>query len=236
MKHYLFLGATSVVLLSWGQQVYAGSYGQDNARLMNDMRYMESKVTAPVYHTTQVQMETEEAQVSHIQPASGHKSTPYDDFTGIYGGGDVGYSFSDDVKGWNGSLFIGYGFEHEFDVLGAYAGFELGHEWSEADGSTNGLSFQKDHAWTATLRPGVSIMDDGLGYGIIGYSRAEFASGGDEEYLDGMILGLGGQFNTGMAFKPRLEYTYANYEDASIGGTEFAATENAVKLGAVFQF
>lgn len=236
MKNYLFLGAASVALLSFGQQAHAGSSGQDNARLMDDTRQIEmtSENTAPARRTAQA--ETRQTQVSRIEPAAGRSTNPYDDFTGIYGGGDFGYGLSDDVEGWNGSLFAGYGFEHGFDVLGAYAGIELAHEWSGADGSTGGLSFEKDHAWNVTFRPGVSVMDDGLGYGIIGYSRAEFESGGDDEYLDGMILGLGGQFNTGMAFKPRLEYTYTNYEDASIGGTDFAATENAIKLGAVFQF
>lgn len=236
MKYYLFLGAASVALLGTSIQAHAGSYANENSKMMNDTRRMETQSSNITPERRAAETQTQQEKVYGVEPAAGNNASPYDDFTGIYGGGDVGYAFSDDVDGWNGSLFIGYGFEHTFNLLGAYAGIEIGHEWSGGDGSTGGSPFEKDHAWTATFRPGVSIMGDGLGYGIIGYSRAEFESGGDEEYLDGMILGLGGQFNTGMAFKPRLEYTYTNYEEASIGGTDFAATENAVKLGAVFQF
>lgn len=160
----------------------------------------------------------------------------FSDFTGVYAGGDVGYSFTDDLEGWNGGVFVGYGFEHVFDALGPYAGIEVGYEWSGADGRTGILSYEKDHAWTATFRPGLSIMSDGLGYGIVGYSRAEFEGGGDDETLNGLILGGGVQLDTNTPFKTRLEYTWTNYEDGNLGGTGFDLTENNVKLGAVFQF
>lgn len=235
-KGHLLSTAAAVTMLLAAMpltQAHAGSYSDESARMMNDTRRIQPEAPSSQQHTSIPQ---EADQVSRIEPAAGQNVNPYDDFTGIYGGGEVGYGFTDDVDGWNGGLFLGYGFEHKFDMLGAYIGMEIGYEWSDGDGDTAGLSFEKDHAWIATLRPGFTVMGDGLGYGIVGYSRAEFESGGDDEYLDGLVLGLGTQFNTGTAFKPRLEYTYTNYEDATIGGTSFAATENTVKLGVVFQF
>ena len=121
-------------------------------------------------------------------------------------------------------------------MFGAYAGIEIGHEWSGADGDAGGITYDKDRAWLATFRPGVSIYNNALGYGIIGYSRGEFEGGGAEEDLDGLVLGVGAQMNTGAAFKPRLEYTYVNYEEGSLAGTGFDPQENTVKLGGIFQF
>lgn len=239
MRTYLFWSAAMAVIfcgphLSAHAQSgsYPPSYSKGDPDILRDARRMEpqSVLSAP---TT---VRTERTETYPVQRTQPRKDNPFDDFTGIYGGGDVGYSFTDDVEGENGSLFLGYGFEHEFRWLGAYAGLEIGHEWSGADGDTGSLSYEKERAWFVTFRPGVSVMGDGLGYGIIGYSNARFESGGDDENLDGLILGLGAQMNTGTPFKPRLEYTYTNYEDGTLNGTGFAPSENAVKLGAVFQF
>lgn len=220
MKRILLLSAATVAIAITGEgmQAHAGSPNKDS-RIMND--------------------------VSRMEPAAGeHKhyydnsydASPYDDFTGPYVGGEIGYAFTDDLDGWNGGVFAGYGFVHEFDMLGAYAGAEIGYEWGGADGSVAGVPYEKDRAWNFTFRPGAKISEDGLGYGIIGYSRAEFesASGGDD--LDGLILGLGGQFDTNTALKTRLEYTWTNYESANLSGTSFDPNEHAVKVGAVFQF
>ena len=54
--------------------------------------------------------------------------------------------------------------------------------------------------------------------------------------LDGLILGGGVQLDTNTPFKPRVEYTYTNYEDENIGGNNFNINENNIKVGAVFQF
>lgn len=233
MKNNLLLSTASLAIIGIALPAYAGSYS-DDTRTMNDTRTMEA---SPRKENSTPTQNTQPRYVpNNYEPSAGYEDNPYDDFTGVYGGGEAGYSFTDDLDGWNGGLFLGYGFEHEFDLLGAYAGIELGYEWSGAEGSTGGLNYEKDHAWTATFRPGVTILDGGLGYGIIGYSRAGFEGAGTDEDLDGLVLGLGGQFNTDTAFKPRLEYTYTNYEDGSLGGTNFDPSENAVKLGAVFQF
>lgn len=163
-------------------------------------------------------------------------ANPYDDFTGVYGGAQAGYGFTEDLEGWQGGVFLGYGMEHDMNPLGAYGGVEFGYDWGGFDGDTAGVPYEKDNAWNVTFRPGATIRDNALGYGIIGYSRAEFESNGAEDDLDGLILGLGAQFDTDTPFKPRLEYTYTNYEDTSVGGTNLDPNENAIKLGGFFQF
>lgn len=233
MKKIIFSAMGILAVSGMSTSAIAQNYnkGNTNSRIMDDAQRMEAE------ETNAAEIRTMPTEVD-IEPQAGdaYNNNPYDDFTGIYGGGDVGYSFTEDVEGMNGSLFLGYGFEHDFKVLGAYAGLEIAHEWSGADGDAGGLSYEKDHAWVATFRPGVSVYDDMLGYGIIGYSNAEFETAAGDESLDGLVLGIGTQFNTQTAFKPRIEYTYTNYEDTDIAGTSFDPQENNIKLGAVFQF
>jgi hypothetical protein len=232
MKPYLFFGVVAVGLLASQIAHAQGANAKSSDNLLKDARHITDEAE-PMQRTAQIEPEVP---VTRIAPAAGRNTSSYDDFTGIYVGGEIGYSVTDDVEGRNGGLFLGYGLEHDFDMLGAYVGLELGYEWSGADGNAVGLSYDKDHAWTATLRPGVKISKDSLGYGIIGYTRAEFEGAGDKDNLDGLIFGVGGQFDTNTVFKPRLEYTHTNYEDGNLAGNSFDATENAIKLGAVFQF
>jgi opacity protein-like surface antigen len=183
---------------------------------------------------------------AHAQNATYHDNGSAD-FSGPYIGGDVGYGIgsaeasggpSGDVgiDGFNGGLFAGYGFaQKNVSRFGGYIGMEAGHEWSGLDGNIGGTSLEKDHDWRLSLRPGLVMDNDTLGYGVIGYSRAQFESGGDKEYLDGLVLGAGAEFDSQTPFKLRLEYLYSNYQDAGIGGTNFEPHDNNIKLGAVFR-
>ncbi|MFP4312880.1 MAG: outer membrane protein [Alphaproteobacteria bacterium] len=237
MKKNLALGVAAVALFGFGAQAHAQdntqNYSKGDARMLDEARNIEPMSTESREQMAQRQMTRD---VADIEPAAGNMDSPFTDFTGIYGGADIGYSFTDDLEGMDGGLFVGYGFEHEFDLLGAYAGIELGYEWSGADGDENNLSYEKDHAWVVTLRPGVSIMSDGLGYGIIGYSRSEFETTSGDEDSDGLILGLGAAFNTNTAFQPRIEYTYTMHEDISTNNQSIEPDENNITLGAVFQY
>ena len=231
MKHTLFIGASALMMTCSPLSVQAQNYGQSYSKGEADTRVMNDAQRIDVDRRTSV--------ATNVEPAAGgdsYNDDPYEDFTGIYAGGDLGYSLTEDVEGMNGSLFLGYGFEHDMSILGAYAGVEVAHEWSGADGDAGTVSYEKDHAWLATFRPGISVYDDALGYAIVGYSRAEFEAAEAEENVDGLVLGVGAQLNTQTAFKPRLEYTYTNYEEAEIAGSNFDPQENTIKLGAVFQF
>jgi opacity protein-like surface antigen len=222
----------------------SGNDPKAGAGLMRESRQMTPE-TAP-----QRQAQTDYMAAPAIEPAAGRNESEnddmFDDFTGFYAGGDVGYQIGSaevgggegdvGLDGFNGGLFAGYGFSHSFGWLGGYAGVEAGYEWSGADGDLGGTSFEKDHAWLVTFRPGLTMHEDTMAYGILGYSRAEFEAGADDENLDGLVLGAGAEFDTDTAFKTRLEYTYTNYEDASIGGTDFDEHENNIKLGLLFRF
>ena len=184
-----------------------------------------------------------------------------EDFTGPYVGGTVGYSWGDfdadvttggigvasddpDMDGWQGGFLGGYGFQFDTGMSHGWNGFlglEAGYEWSSADGSVFGVDVDKEDTVLLTLRPGMAWGDTALGYGIIGYSRTQFEADGEEEWLDGLVLGAGTELYTVGPFKTRLEYVYTNYEDAEYdlgGGTALnvEGQEHALKLGGIFRF
>jgi opacity protein-like surface antigen len=252
MKRFLPLTVFALVLSSsaaFAQSSYT-SGGKGDGNMMNDARYIdEEKAPAPVQ--TSATTTTTQPSTSYVQTSSTQTEPPKDsmeDFKGPYVGGDIGYNIgSYDVNdpagpdgdvgldGWEGGLFAGYGFSYDFDWLGGYLGLEGGYEWSGADGDMDGTSFEKDHAWLLTLRPGITMHEDALAYGIIGYSRANFESGNDDEDLNGLVVGAGSEFSTRSPLKIRLEYTYTNYEDTDLGGVNFDGHENQIKAGAVFR-
>ncbi len=235
MKKVIPLGIAAAALLICGP-VSAQSYqdSKDNDNLMNETQ----RISPNKYGKAKKES-------SPVDDTDGYGSKDYsddmlvgtyDDFTGLYGGIDGGYDVGGDLDGWNAGLFAGYG--HEFDLYNTaiYTAIELGYEWSDGDDDSGGVGYEKNHAWLATIKPGMKVSEDILGYGILGYSRAEYESSGDDEDLDGLVLGLGGEFDTNTVFKPRLEYTYTQYEEQDVGGLSLDPEEHDVKIGAVFQF
>lgn len=251
MKTHLFLGIAAFALVG-SLPAYAQQYsysGKDGDALLRDSQRSESR-TAPTVTQARQQdaSDAEAARISRIEPAAGGDNR-FADFTGPYAGLEAGYSMgSFDVDnpagpdgdvaldGFNGGVFVGFGFEHNFVWLGGYAGIEAAYNWSGADGDITGASFEKKDSWSVTFRPGISMHQDALGYGIVGYSRTDFEGAGSDEDISGLVLGAGAQFDTNTPFKTRLEYTYTNFEDDNIGGVSFDGHENNIKLGAVFQF
>ncbi|MCF8495591.1 MAG: porin family protein [Alphaproteobacteria bacterium] len=243
-KHLMASGALAAFIFSISS-AHAQYNGKSSDDLSRETRYMQTD-TQP--HRSPVM-----AEPSYKTPASRTDTTPikdsFEDFSGPYVGGDVSYAIgSYDVNdptgadgdvgldGFAGGLFVGYGGVYDFNWLGGYTGIELGYEWSDADGELGGNTFVKDHEWLVTVRPGITMHEDALAYGIIGYSRAKFEGNGDEDHLNGLVLGAGSEFSTRSPLKLRLEYTYSTYEDANLGGVSFDGNENQVKAGAVFRF
>lgn len=235
-------------------QYASGGKSQDN-RMSGDMSYMQpqhertASSTTTQTRTTQIQQPAR-AQPQAVEPAAGYDDTRFADFTGFYVGGDVGYGMGNadisgapvggdvGLDGWNGGLFGGYGYDTGntwLGWLGGYIGLEGGYTWNDMDGNIGASSYSKGDSWHATLRPGLVLNEDALGYGIIGYSRAEFETPTGDDDLDGLILGAGAEFNTKTAMKTRLEYQYTTYEDANIGGTSIDPHDNVIKLGLVFR-
>ncbi len=180
-------------------------------------------------------------------------------FTGPYVGATAGYGWSDvdatltapgvsisddaDVNGWQGGLLGGYGFQfgQGYDyVWNGYLGIEASYEFSNADDSVFGAGIDKDDIMSISLRPGLTWGDTALGYGIIGYSRTQFKTAGDDDWVGGLMLGVGTEVGGFGPIKTRLEYVYTDYEDQSFssGASTLSADahDNAVKAAAIYRF
>ena len=185
-------------------------------------------------------------------PAWAQNTKTNNSLTGPYVGGNIGYTIgsadtsiggiSNDtgLDGFQGGLLAGYGFQFDpgfmSSVWSGYTGLEFGYDWSDVDGDAFGVGVEKKDSWSVTLRPGVTYGNTALGYGIIGYSRTKFEAGPDDEHLDGLVLGAGTEFGDMGPLKARVEYVYTNYEDTDIGGANFDAHDNTIKLGGVLHF
>jgi outer membrane immunogenic protein len=214
----------------------------DNAQMMMEtQRTTQTQQVAPVQPTYTSTATTTVAPAPQIEPQAGNEY----DFEGPYFGGDVGYTISSadindtagpdgdvGLDGWEGGLFLGYG----FTWLSGYTGIELGYEWSGGEGDFDGVTYEQKNKWRATVRPGFNMNDEALGYAIIGYSRAEIEGNGDSSNLDGLVLGAGAEFNTQSPVKIRLEYTYTNYSDSDLGSANVDLQENGIKAGLVYRF
>lgn len=252
MKNKLLITTAATLLfspLAHAQSEYDYSRSKGDANILQDTQKIETSKSDEETTDNENTDKYPTDNSNDVDTQSMPNSSPYADFTGFYGGGDIGYTIgSFDVNdptgpdgdvgldGLNGDVFLGYGFEHSFSWLGGYAGLEVAYEWSGADGDLGSNSYEKNHAILATLRPGITMHQDTLGYGIIGYSRAKFEGNGDDENLDGLILGAGAEFDTNTALKARIEYTFTQYEDADLGGVDFEGHENNIKVGALFRF
>lgn len=252
MNKIVWCGAAAIMALTPLHAASAQGYGyaKDSDNVLNSTSSVSTSSTTTAAPATMVYNE----RVTTIEPAAGSSydegHMDYADFTGPYIGADVGYSIGSyevndpvgpdgDVgpDGMNAGLFVGYGFTQSLlSWLGGYAGIELGYEWDDADGNIGSMVLEKDHNFLATFRPGLVVNQDMLGYGVIGYSRAKFEANGDDEYADGLVLGLGGEFDTHTPVKLRVEYDYTNYGDTDMGGVEYDGHESAVKAGAVLRF
>ena len=198
--------------------------------------------------TTTMHSESTSRRMAATEPAAGGR---YDDdnFRGPYVGADIGYGFGSHevsnpggadgdagIHGTEGGVFAGYGWSNPGSDLAGYIGTELGYGFSGADGNIGGLGIEKNDNLTAAIKPGMVINRDTLAYGIVGYSRAEFEAAGDDERLDGLMLGAGSEFATGTPVNMRVEYTYTDYEDANLGGVDINGEDSAIKVGAVGRF
>lgn len=253
MNKLLFIGA-GIAIVSLSTDALAQGSGKDGDNMMRDARYMHQEDKGDMESNSQISRTSSSSSSSVSSYGDGMRNRSqnrnvYQDFTGPYVGGDVSYNMGSHeindrsgpdgdvgLDGFEGGLFIGYGYTHNFSWLGGYAGLELAYDWSKADGDFDANSFEKNHAWMVSFRPGVAMHQDALAYAVLGYTRAEFEANGDDSTLDGFVIGAGSEFSTRSPFKLRLEYTYANYEDSDIGGVSFDGHENEVKAGAVLRF
>jgi outer membrane immunogenic protein len=176
-------------------------------------------------------------------------------FTGPYIGVQGGYTIAEDevggtdldVDGGNYGVFAGFQADTLLDKtvnqtgLGLTGAIEAHYNWSDADDSVGGIELEKNHDWGISFRPGLTILDDNMPfgvspYGILGYRRAEFeantALGSTEEDFDGFELGIGTQLIAYEHIGIRAEYSHTWYEEE--GGID--PNEHNLRLGAAYHF
>ena len=244
MKKILLCGAALAVVIAAAPAQAQQAYAKNNENILGSATYAEPEPERQAQADTEDLLDAEAETVTRYEPAAGDEGG---DFTGPYIGADIGYNFGgadinnpagpdgdEDLEDWEGGVFAGYGMADLFGWFG-YAGIELGYDWSGAEETLGGFSYEKDEAFKATFRPGVA-MDQALGYAILGYSRASFESNLGDDDFDGFIIGAGAQFDTATPLKLRLEYAYTNYEEGNLGPVDFEPHDSALKAGAVFQF
>ena len=246
MKKLLLSGAVATLAVAGAAlPAQAQDYGYDPVyRSAKDQdRVLGSAIYAvPEEPVEQAQVyEVREAErVQRIEPAAGPM------FTGPYAGGEFGHTWGEaeveggddvDLDDWEGGVFAGYSFADMFVWMGmGYAALEAGYNWSAAEDTANGLDYEKKSDIRVTLKPGMVFNDNMIGYGIAGWSRAEFEAGAADENLDGLVLGLGTEVKTEWPVGVRVEYAYVNYEDEDLGGAGFDADDHGLKAGVTWRF
>jgi opacity protein-like surface antigen len=171
-----------------------------------------------------------------VEPSSGDSDWGAT-FRGPYVGGQGVYTKGgSSISGWGGGAFAGYGWTpHVAWVAKPYLGAEAGFDWSSAD--SDAVAEKKNAL--ISLRPGAVFGENVLGYGILGYSRADFKSNVNDtnDWVGGWTAGLGAELAAmRMPVRVRVEYAYTNYNNADMGGVSVNPHSNDFKLGVVYRF
>ena len=152
--------------------------------------------------------------------------------SGVYVGGYGGYGWNSadtgagdvDVKGADYGAFVGYSLDTLLDHtigLGINGSLEGFYGWSDADGETGAISYDKNDEWGVSFRPGLSFVNDyALGlkpYGILGYRRTEFQASVPgataKDWHNGFELGVGTEVIAYGNVGVRLDYSHVWYEE-----------------------
>jgi outer membrane immunogenic protein len=185
------------------------------------------------------------------------------DFDGPYVGANVDYTstnidynedtgtdtfdFDLSADGFGGNIVAGY--RHALDDTFSL-GAEVSYGINNADGSfeinSDSVDYEKDNTWSISLRPGLKVSDNVLGYGVLGYSRSEYEISSTattdtlDEDFNGFVLGAGVEGEVANGFRIRGEYNYVTYgdEDATIGSSDVSVepTESVFRVGVVKGF
>jgi outer membrane immunogenic protein len=173
--------------------------------------------------------------------------TPDQNWSGIYLGVLLGYTFGDadvgggptpDIEGIDGGAYAGYNFQIDNFVLGVEGDALL----SGVEGSSGGVSVDQNWSGSLRARAGYSL-ESFLLYGTGGLALAGFeaASGGasDSNTHLGWTIGAGVEGMITDNVTARVEYRYTDYEDKNygLGGpTNIDPDTNSVRAGVGLKF
>lgn len=146
------------------------------------------------------------------------------DWTGFYGGAQLGYANVDtNISGSNGDviggLIAGYDYDLGTWVVGG------GFDYDFADVSIANGAVDVESVWRAKLRAGVKV-GDGLAYGTGGYAQADTDILGSD---DGYFIGLGYEHMVTENFSVGGELLYHEFDNFSGSGVNVDATTMQVR-------
>lgn len=159
------------------------------------------------------------------------------------------------AKGWNGSLFAGYGqyFDY-FYIAGEILASASNAQATWGSGTSLGNSFNTKvnarGSYGISILPGVRLNNTSLLYGRIGYLRTDFKdnqfgtiagvlhyNNSNSQWKNGFNYGLGIETLVYDNLSLRGEYTYTQYGSFSSSSvTSFTPSNNQFVLGLLYHF
>jgi hypothetical protein len=150
------------------------------------------------------------------------------DWTGFYGGAQLGYGDVDTNVPLQGDGFIGgltAGYDYDFGTW--VVGGAIDHDWADI---SLGDGADLDTVWRAKLRAGYKV-GRGLVYGTGGYANADVDTIGDD---DGYFIGAGYEHMVTDQFSLGGEVLYHEFDNFSGTGADVDAT--TVQVRGTFRF
>jgi len=156
------------------------------------------------------------------------------DWTGFYGGAQLGYGSIDSTDGvadGNGGLGgVMAGYRYDFGTF--ITGIEGDYSWSNINlGDTNQGSL--DALYHIKLQAGADLGQTFL-YGTAGWAGAEGNFGGQNNSVNGWVAGVGADYDMGNNWTLGGEVLYNSFDD--VAGTDVNADATTVMLRAAYRF
>ncbi|SMR82581.1 Outer membrane protein beta-barrel domain-containing protein [Aliiroseovarius halocynthiae] len=150
-----------------------------------------------------------------------------EDWSGIYGGAEVGISKpASGLSSGNGTTYGGF-VGYNLDMGGSVAGAELGY--SNPDQTLSSGAELKNQI-KVKARYGLKLSDAGLAYGTVGYLRSGVSTGG---HATGYLLGVGYDHKVSDNMFVGAEYSHNRYESLP-GGGEAISNQLGLRVGLNF--
>lgn len=171
------------------------------------------------------------------------------------GGGIVSFNPTLSAKGWNGSLFAGYGqYYDRFYIAGEVSAFstDANTGYSFGTGLDNfNTEVNARYGYSVSILPGIKVNNFTLLYARLGFVRTSFKSqekvivAGTGLTQNASTTSWGNGYNYGVGMETavypcvsvRGEYTYTSYGSFNSPiGTKFSPSNNQFVLSAIYHF
>lgn len=157
------------------------------------------------------------------------------DWTGFYGGAQLGYGSIDstegvaDGNGWLGGLMMGY----RYDFGTFITGIEGDYSWSNINLGSGDATGSLDALYHIKLQAGADLGQTFL-YGTAGWAWAKGDVAGESDTADGWVAGVGADYDLGNNWTLGAEVLYNSFDD--VGGTTYDADATTVMMRAAYRF